>query len=675
MRWLGWVVVVGSALGQTLSVPAEGKLEQSLEIRGEKLPPGDYRLELTPPSKSAQSFAVQAPQGKFSQPYVPTQVGEYRIRLNLSGKTLQAVFNIPEPPVDTTPTLQEDGLSIGKWKLPLTGSWLPPRLVGQRIYLAQDQGLLILEIDPDRPAVVYRHFAPAEIQDLESDPVLGVRLINERRVALLDLPTRPYEGRWESLSSIASYVRHLRETKATALDQSPLTMPYWAALTLDPTQISALELGEIGKDLMRRGHRPELAWASGATRAFEPWLNQIAAARQRGLETSQAWSDFFLQYMPLFPGATKVLSEQAQWFEAQGRPDLAARYRQGLGELDTWQMPWTQNRIGKLALLLAGLYLLMLVYLWFCYLPAQQNNLRSSGGYVLGWLRNPLLRLRHNTLAYTSLSERTLLTLLFLAAVVAALAWVLVGKSEQMAAQEAFSRGTLRSYAAQEALRALPGNASSRGLLAYAVAQDSPLDSEHLLSQASPWAYALVNQGTPEALSKALAQSPNYAPAREALGLGGDWWSPVYLGAGVKREGVPTPRLFGLALLRTTLAELGQDFPQSWLRLPLWTASWQAWLALIGLVLLVLYQLMCFVLPRPKGADQFASWRRGVQLFFPGSPWFNYGWGIALLAALIIGIYLWRTQDPRGLYMAVVVLVMHLVLWGVLLKRSQGRTV
>jgi hypothetical protein len=671
MRVLGWFVLLGMAWAQTLVVPPEGVLDQALEVRGEGLPPGNYRLELINPSKTGQSFAIQAPQGKFSQTYVPTLVGEYRLLLYLSGKTLTASFMVPEPPIDKTPRLDKDGLTIGTWKLPLSGRWLPPRSLGQRLYLAQEGGLLILEIDPDRPAVVYRHFAPAEIGDLETDPALAVRLTNDRRVALPELPRRPFEGRWESLDSISGYVRHLKDTRSGALDQSPVAMPYWAVLTLDPAQISGADLDAMGRDMMGRGHRPELAWTGEAAKVFEPWLAQVAASRQRGLEASQDWSDFFLRYMPLLPGASRVLGEQAQWFEAQGRSDLSTSYRQALGELAAWRTPWTHSRVGRLALLLGGLYLGMLVYLWFCYLPAQHNNLRSSGGYVMTWLGNPLLRLRHNTLAYTSLGERTVLTLLFLSALLVGLLWAIMGRTEQTANQEAFSRGTLRSYAAQDALRALPSNPSSRGLLAYALAQDNSQDSEQLLAQADPWAYTLVNRATPQALGKALAQSPNYAPAREALGLSGDWWTPVYQAAGVRREGVPTPRLLSLALLGSGLSELGQGFLQSWQRLPLWTANWQAWATLVLLVLLVLYQLMCFVLPRPTGADQFMTWRRGVQFFFPGSPWFKYGWGVVLLALLMLGIEGWRSRDGWGLYLVGLALVLHLVLWAALVGRKR----
>jgi hypothetical protein len=609
-------------------------------------------------------LAVQAPQGQFSQTYVPTQVGEYRLRLSLPGKTIEAAFTVLQPPLDKTPTLQEDGLKIGEWKLPLVGEWLPPRLVGGRLYLAQNRGLLILELDPQRPAVVGRHYAPAEIEDLEAEPELTVRLVGGRRLSLLGLPVRSFEGRWDSLGRIAEYQDHLAATRSTALDISSAPLPYWGQLARDPQEVLAADLEQTGSDLLARGHRPELSW--GGVKALDGWLNQIAATRQTGLEASRAWSDFFLRYLPLYPGASRVLAEQAQWFEAQGRPDLAIHYRQALSELRSWKVPWSSNRVGRVLLLLGGLYLLVLMYLWFTYLPVQQQNLRSSGGYVLAWLRNPLLRLRHNTLAYTRLSERILLTLLFLALALTALAWGVIKQTERIAAQEAFARGTLRSFAAQEALRALPGNGVSKGLLAYSLAQDNPTDAEGLLAEADPWAYVRVNQGTPETLGEALSQSPGYAPAREALDLSGDSWSVVYREAGLKREGVPTPRLFELALLRITLTDLIQNFPRSWLTLPLWTADWQAWLALVGVALLFLYQLLCFVLPRPRGADSSAAWRRGVQFFFPGSPWFAYGWGLVLLLSVVLGIYGWRMQDLRGLYLALAGLVLHFVLWGVL---------
>ncbi|MCV5063511.1 hypothetical protein OFM35_34140, partial [Escherichia coli] len=72
---------------------------------------------------------------------------------------------------------------------------------------------------------------------------------------------------------------------------------------------------------------------------------------------------------------------------------------------------------------LLGLYVLMLLYLTLIYLPAQLSGVRPAGGWLMGWFRHPLLRLRHSTLAYTSLGERLLLLALFLLTALVFLAW------------------------------------------------------------------------------------------------------------------------------------------------------------------------------------------------------------------------------------------------------------
>ncbi|RDI94488.1 hypothetical protein DV704_11830 [Meiothermus sp. QL-1] len=659
MRYLAGVLLWGLALAQSLTVPPEGRVGQPLEIRGAEFPPGRYTL-LFDSARSRAQLEVEAPQGSFSTFWTPPAEGLFRISVQVGERTLQAQTQVRPAPVQT-PRLEPDGLVVGGWKLPLAGSWIGPRVLGTRAFVAQ--GPLVLEIDLQNPRVLAEHYPPAEVRGLEADGELTVLLEDGRRLGLGALAGKPYEGRWESLAVIQEYFQ-------THEAQSP-NRPYWYYFTQEPSRLGAAELEAVGRDLLLRGHRPELAWGPGVLRWLEPWLLQIRAARRQGLEQSLVWSEFFLKYLPQVPGAQAMLLEQAEWLEAQGRPDLGQRYRDALRQVASWQPPFTSTHLAWLTGLLGGLYALMLLYLSLLYLPAQLRGLSPTGGWLLGWLRHPLLRLRHSMLAYTTLGERSLLLLLFALAALTLLAWGFTARSEALLAQEGLTRGTLRSNTAQETLRGLANTPPLRGLLAYALAKENPTEAKRLYESASPWDYVLLGRGTPEALAQAYQQAPQAPAVREALGLGGDLWSAVYREAGLPREAVPTPRQIIAAVGLSSLENLATDLPETWRSLPIWPTPLWAWGAAAVVLFLSLYHLLCFFLPRPQHQTN-PAWRHGVQLLFPGSPSYSQGWGVLLLLAFAGGLWLWRQGHSAGVPLSLAALGLHLLLWLALVYRRRS---
>ncbi|WP_027882055.1 hypothetical protein [Meiothermus rufus] len=667
MRWIAAVVWLGMALAQSLSLPPEALVGQPLEVRGEGFPPGRYTLQI---SSQAASFAVdlQSLEGRIAATWTPPSPGLYTLRIQVGAQVVQAqtqVRSLPQPVATLTP----EGLVLGSWKLPLPGTWVGPKQVGSRIFIAR--GPLVLEIDAQNPRVVAQHYPPGEVRALEADAGLSVLLEDGRRLALADFDRKPYEGSWEGLGVFPAYQEALG-AEASTLDQSPPSpRPYWYYFSQEPARLRPEDLEAAGRDLLQRGHRPELAWGSGVLRWLAPWLEQIRIARSQGLEKSLAWSDFFLKYLPQVPGAVALLEEQADWLEAQGRPDLSQRYREALRQVASWQNPFSSGSLAIATWVLLGLYAWMLLYLNLIYLPAQLRGVRQSGGWLAGWLGHPLLRLRHSMLAYTTGGERTLLLLLLLLVILALLGWGFLLRAEALLQQDSLARGTLRSSAAQETLRSLANTPALRGLLAYAQAQENPGEAQRLYAEAPPWTYVLVGRGTPEALAQAYQQAPSSAAVREALGLGGDLWTPVYQAAGLAREAVPTPRDLTAALMLDSLRELGADFLEQWRSLPIWPSSWWAWLSLALLLLLALYHLLCFFLPRPKDGHTHRAWRRWVQLFFPGSPTYSQGWGLLVLLALGVGGWLGWQGSGWGLPLVGLALAVHLGLWFMLVYRGR----
>ncbi|GEM85467.1 hypothetical protein MGR01S_00920 [Meiothermus granaticius NBRC 107808] len=670
-------------MGQSLSVPSQSRVGEDLKVQGSGFPAGNHTLTIS--GADSGQLEVNAEGGSFVAHFTPTKAGSYRFSVALPQGRVEAQTQVqaaaqgapptgpaqsPQSPALPTPQLTPEGLSVGDWKLPLSGTWMGPRVVGTQAYLAQ--GPLVLEVDLSRPALVAEYYPPAEVRSLEADPEPTVLLEDGRRLPLTALSGRPYEGRWESLKVIQNFFDTLAAAGKT--DLLPVQQrPYWYYFTRSPATLSAADLEAVGQDLLRRGHRPELAWGNGVMLWLGPWLNQVSRAHSQGLDPSLTWSEFFLKYMPQVPGARAVFWEQIGWLEAQGRPDLAERYREGLRKLSGWQNPIGSSQIGALAWVLLGLYVLMLIYLTPIYLPAQLEGVRPAGGWLLGWFRHPLLRLRYSTLAYTSFGERLLLLVLFLLTVLAFLAWSFALRSEGLAAQDSLTRGTLRSLAAQQTLRGLPNTGPVQGLLAYALAKDSPEESKRLYAAAPPWTYVLLGRGTPSAIAAAFRQAPDSGAAREAIGVGGDLWSAVYRGAGVPREGVPTPRIIAVSIAWSNLQSLKTDFPATWRELPLWSNPTLAWVVAALVLILALYHVLCFFLPRPSGAIRKLAWQRGVQLFVPGSPWFGQGWGVILLLAFAAGIWLWRSGNPGGVWLAAAVLLLHLILWFTLLGQTAQR--
>lgn len=683
------VLLFSVTLAQSLTVPPEAQVGQPLEIRGADFPPGRYALKIESDATTTE-VDLETFNGNIATAWTPPRVGVYKIGIQVGARTVEAQTRVqaapptPTPPATppsppqpiapvrpevVPPTLQPDGLVLGNWKLPLTGEWIGPKLLGQRAFIAR--GPLVLEIDLQSPKVVAQHYPPGDVRALDTDAEVTVLLEDGRRLGLGAFAGKPFEGKWENLAVIREYFQTLSTSGATALDQSPTNnRPYWYYFSREVRSLSAADLEATGRDLLQRSHRPELAWGQGVLRWLQPWLVQIRAARNQGLDQSLIWSEFFLKYLPQVPGARAMLWEQVGWLEAQGRPDLGQRYREALRQVVGWQNPLTSANMAAATWVLLGLYGLMLLYLTLMYLPSQLRGVRPSGGWLAGWLSHPLLRLRHSVLAYTTAGERTLLLLLFLLAALALLGWGFMARSEALIAQDSLTRGTLRSSAAQETLRGFANTAALRGLLAYTLAKENPSEAQRLYDAAPSWTFVLLGRGTPEALAQAYRLAPSSAAVREALGIGGDFWTPVYRDAGVMREAVPTPRIITATVGLSGLQGLVTDFLAVWRDLPIWPNPLWAWAIATAILLLTLYHLLCFFLPRPQGVSGNMAWRRGVQLFFPGSPTYSQGWGMIILLFFAGGIWLWRLGNGWGVMLAGIALGFHLLMWFLLVYRS-----
>jgi len=621
-RAIGFLLALGlPVLGQSLVVPKEVQAGRSMVLEGRDLPEGRFPMVLEGP-EGQETLEVEAQKGRFQLELHPKVPGEYRIRLSLPAGALEARFIALAP---ATPELTREGLKLPWGLLPLPpGGWLGPLVQGDKVYVAQ--GLLVVETSAKEKTFSF-HFAPARILALRPGPEA---LLEGDWVLPIPFPRVPFEGKEEDLKVLGSLLEALNP---------PKPWPYYAYWTLDPTTLTPEDLEAYGQDLLARGHRPELFFG-------QPGVARMAEAsrllQEKDPEKALLLAKALLRYTPLFPGSLAFFQVTAQYLEAQGHPAQALTFFEAGKILRTWLPP--RLSLLPMALWTLGLaYLGLMLYLLLYYLPAQLKDLRPIGGYLGGFWRHPLLRLRHLHLAYASLGERVWALALFLAL---SLGFLLQGLDAQVR-KELFAppldQGTLRTQKAQDWLRTLPPTPEVKALLGYALLSEAPKEAQDLLREASlPFALAL--RGGETALAQAYRKAPLEGPIRTALQLGQDPWGA--------REPGPTLRTLYLALLRVEVKRLQEDPFRGFLHLstplPEGVKPW----AFAGFWLLLLYHLLTFLLPRRRTPVP-PAWGLLVRVLVPGSLGFSSGLGLALLLFAAYGLLaLLKGQGPSFLILA-----------------------
>ena len=578
--WLLWLLL--PALAQSLTVPPEIEPGKPAEVVGEGLPPGTYALEMTTPEGEEKVFTLEAPNGRFRFSFVPEEDGEYRFRLMLGDTPLEAVLKVVLP----APRLTETGLWLRpglELKLPEPATWMGPVVAGAKVYVARP--LLVLEVHRLSGEVV-RHYPPNRVKELLPGPEL--LLEDGRRLDLAALRGLPFEAPWSELNALSKLER--------ALGPYAGYRPYWslwAERRSDPEALSAM-----GKDLLSRGHRVELAW--GENPPFGYLVRAAKDARREGLEPSLALTRFLFDYVPLFPGSEAFFNDAAGWLWAQGQRGAAERLRAGVG--------WVRHyrRVG-LDSALFGVFLFFLAAYLALFLKAL-----FSGGRPLG--------------ARLFFSERLLLLVLLIALAASGLGYLL---AEKVAASlsDGVSRASLETLLAKETIARLPEGPEREALLSGKGAD-------------VPAAGLLLRAGRPEA---ALAWDSSAGGVLEALELGGDPWSGVYAAAGVARPLGPSDRelelLFAGAYLRELFAR-----PLSGLTA---LVDSPLLLGLFGLLFLLLLLLHLFALFRGRPGKK-GMLVRLWELLVPGLLGFGAGVGLLLLGLALVGALRLLQGAPDG---------------------------
>lgn len=623
--WFALAFLWLSALGQSLLLPDTARVGEPLFLEGRDLPQGRFPLEVLGPQGST-ALEVEPKDGAFRLPFTPEAPGEYRVRLALPSRALEGRFTALAP---AQPKLVEGGLELPWGRLPLPeGPWVGPLVEGERAFVAQ--GLLVVEASLKGEEVRF-HFAPARVVALRPGPeavLLGDWVLP------IPFPPLPFAGQEEDLRSLKPLLEALKP---------PKPWPYFAYWTLPPEALSPEDLEAYGEDLRSRGHRPELFFGQEGVRRMAEAARDLGA---KDPEASWRLTEALLRYTPLFPGSLEFFRQRAEALEAQGQPARALRLREAVKYLQAWAPPdLSPLSQGVYALGLA--YLALLAYLFFYYLPAQLQDLKAVGGFLGGYLRHPLLRLRHLSLAYASLGERALALALLLLLGGAGLLYGLDQKARAALTLPPLDRGTLRTPEALAWLREQPPLPEVRALLGYALLPENPKEAKGLLEGTSlPFALALWEKDLPQAYQKA----PFDGPIRSALGLGEDPWG--------RREPGPSLRVLYATLLRVELFRLGEDLLKEVRRLPLPLEEGARPWAALGFFLLLLYHLLAFFLPRRK-KDPPQAWALAVRLLVPGSLGFSGGLGLLLLLLAAFGLL--GLLEGRGPGLLLLAYALHLL--------------
>lgn len=615
--WIALAFLGLGALGQSLLLPETARVGEPLFLEGKDLPPGRFPLEVAGP-KGTQALEVESRGGGFRLPFTPEAPGEYRVRLALPSGVVEGRFTALAP---QAPELTPEGLRLPWGLLPLPpGAWLGPLVEGERAFVAQ--GLLVAEASLKGPGVRF-HFAPRRVLALRPGPEA---LLAGDLVLPIPFPPLPFEGTEEDLRGLRPLLEALKP---------PKPWPYFAYWALEPKALSEEDLRAYGQDLLARGHRPELLFGQEGVRRMAEAARALA---QENPAQALSLTEALLRYTPLFPGSLAFFQERAEALDAQGRPAQALALRERARYLRAWLPP----DLGPLpeGLYALGLaYLFLMAYLFLYYLPAQLRDLRPIGGFLGGYLRHPLLRLRHLFLAYASLGERLLALLLLLTLGAGFLLYGLDREARAQLTAPPLDRGSLRTQAALDWLRKQPPLPEVKALLGYALLPQAPREARKLLAEgAFPFARALL--GEEGSLARAYAEAPLEGPIRTALGLGQDPWG--------EREPGPSLRTLYLTLLKVEWARLLEDPLRRAPRLALPVAPGARPWGLVLFLLLLAYHLLAFLLPRRRG-QVAPAWALLVRLLVPGSLGFSGGLGLALLLLFAFGLLQTLRGEGAGL--------------------------
>ncbi len=661
---LAWLLA--AALAQGLVLPESAQVGRPVEISAEGLEPGAYPVEIEGPD-GVQVVTLVTTENGGILPWKPALPGRYRLTLYAPGARYTAELEVAPPPPRVA--LEPEGLRVGNRLLPLpAGDWLAPLEEPDAVYLGLRGAPLVLRLPYEPPLDPVTYYPPAPVEALTSGP--KATLTDGRTLALeaLGPESGPYTGPMEALAPLRALDAFWRERGVR--DRLPADpdgyRPYWVYWALPAEGLSTEDLTAWGGDLLRRGHRVELAWSEEARVWTDAWQRAARDGRAEALEPARSLALALLDYAPLHPDAQDFFLEQADWLDAQGRTADARRLREASAQARAF-VPALRGEGLRLAFYaLALAYLALILVLLVRYLPAQRRDLASWGGLLGSWSANPIRRMTRLLLAYAGWGERLLATLLFVALLGIVLLWGSITAFERAQAQAPLGRATLAG--AETVLESWPAGPGREALVAYARVSARPAGAGPLvrtpgwLAFAEALRYRLTGDET--ALERAYRLEAGYVPALERLGLAADAWTGIYRQAGVDRLGVPRARDLCRVYLAGVLARLPERpvAPLEALGVP--SGGW-AWALLVLLGLWAVLHFWVLLLPRPRGTTRAAGVVvRAVELLLPGSNSLGKGWGVVLLLAAAYGAVRWVMGDPSAgaLWLAAAYLP-HLVLW------------
>ena len=652
------ILTAGMALAQSLQVPRQARVGEPLEIVVEGVEQGAYPVEIAGPD-GVRVVTIVAQDGRGEIDWTPDASGSYQLKLYLAPeKTLTAEVEVlpPAPAV----SLEEEGLRVGGrlWPLP-KAAWLEPLVTDEAVYLAAAGQPLVLVYPRTEEGQVHAYYPPAGVASLAEGPAVVYE--DGKRELLTGLDRHvPYRDSWQKLDFLKTLNTFwVQSGLGERLPADPTGYrPYWSYFAFDPASLSEEDLNSWGRDLLARGHRPELAWGEGA----RYWTDAWQAAAGKDAVAGYPLTAALLQYAPLHPGSLAFFAAQARALDAAGKEVEALRLRNALTELQNFRPLLRAKEAARVFWALVIAYLALLLVLFVRYLPAQRRGLADLGGLLGSWSRNPLRRLRHLLLAYAGWGERLLAFLIFAAALISLYVWAGALQFEKATAAPELARATLVGADLSE----WPAGPGLDALKAYQLADTDEQTARELLQEANaPLAFARMLEyrlsGDEAKLLEAYRLEASYPPVREALGLGGDSWSDVYRQAGVDRRGVPRLRDLCRVYLWGTLSG---DPLRPLLGLGLANVAW-VYAALALLAIWGLLHVWVLLLPRPRGATR---WRgvvaRLVELLVPGSTSFGKGWGVVLLFAGAYGaVLLYLGQVLSGGVLLAAAYLVHVFLW------------
>jgi tetratricopeptide (TPR) repeat protein len=371
---------------------------------------------------------------------------------------------------------------------------------------------------------------------------------------------------------------------------------------------------------------------------------------------AEAWLAYLRDTSPHFPGSGTVFLEYAAWLETQSRAGEARQIREFVLDLDSGSVfRFGDTGLTRLsAFALAGAlvalvsFLLLQFVLMLKYWTQQTKDLMPHGGRFGAISRAPLLRLRHSLPGYHTFTEKLVLLVLLVAAVVGLGVWQYATHAKEWVRLPFLNQGTAGGATYFQALNDVPmpiaGYLQGLGLQLDNIsekASEAYRSSSSVAGSANNLGVILITRGDNAGSQREFQRAAGLGSSVANQNLGSSIVGFRAAFHAAHRKGTPMLEvLTEQQLVELRFGTLDHEFrrmiidPWSyWINIPMPIPSWAQ--QILGALILATFGLSVLWLLIPRVASAQTAPRNILYhlgaILIPGSGLADEVWGILLL--------------------------------------------